>query len=67
MRDRKKTLDFIPSQTVREYARKTKHLFSDMDIATILYHALSCGGKGQGESVLRVQIPACRGRRNDCT
>jgi len=43
MRDKKEKLDFISSQTVREYARKTKHLFPDMDIAAILYHSLPCG------------------------
>lgn len=32
--------DFIPSRTVREYAERTRHLFSDMDNATILYHTL---------------------------
>ncbi len=43
MRDREEKLDFIPSQTVREYARKIQHPFFDMDIATVLYHALPCG------------------------
>lgn len=37
--------DFIPSRTVREYAGRTRHLFSDMDIATILYHTLPWSGR----------------------
>lgn len=35
--------DFIPSRTVREYAGRTRHFFSDMDVATILYHTLAWG------------------------
>lgn len=30
--------DFIPSKTVRAYAEKTGHIFSDADIAAILFH-----------------------------
>ncbi len=39
MCNRQEDLDFIPSQTVRAYARKIRHPFSDTDIAAILYHA----------------------------
>lgn len=30
--------ELIPSRTVREYAEKTGHVFSDVDIAAIVYH-----------------------------
>jgi len=55
MCDRREKLDFIPSRTVREYARKTKHLFSDMDIAAILYHSLPCGEKTSALQELAAQ------------